>query len=635
MTCMVRTRLAILSCLLLAAALPAAAARRIDDTWLSEALLAELKATGSPEAARLGAQRYGQLSEHILDVLLDRVALGPIDDLGAVNDAVYVLSACRYLPLVEKLDGGAALADWLVARPAVARVLFRALPAGDEAAGKSLATFKELLDAEPEAVEAYANLAAAFATAQPHGRHGKPPRPCSLLDAFRYYTRSGVSFRYDLKTMPFELSRYLADSRLSLAERKWAVDQYAKHPNPARAYFDLRYDIDHLRKGSPKRISALEYTLPNLRKVGGVCIDQAYYAEQVCKSLGIPATIVVGRGRGGVGHAWFACLRVTHAGRLAEWDCRTGRYDAHKYYTGQVVNPATGETLLDSELMLTGKSTFLPLEKREGATSAVLLARLVDQAAKDAADRDLTALRALSKDHPPKEEREAAARGLGTEPPPRTRKLDAAVVRELIELSLRSNLVYRPAWETIIELRQAGRLPAADLDHFFGVLIEQTGRDFPEYSCDMVLRVIPTLENPKHRVRMFTSAAGSYGRRPDLRGRVLTALGDEFVGLGNHVAAVQAYQQAAEAAIQVPQVVTAATSKAEDLLVQNGRLDMAIGMYQRLFQRAPRTGRLSEAFTAQTTRQVLGLRLAALLRQAGKENDARRIEAMLGQRPAR
>jgi len=617
----------------LAATLPAAAAGRIDDAWLSEAILAELEQTATPEAARLGPARYEQLGERVRDALLDRIALGPLGDLAAVNDAVYVLRSCRHLPRVEELDGGPALADWLIAHTGVARVLFRALPDDDKRAGESLATFKELFDAEPQAVEAYPNLAAAFVTSRPHGRYAKQPDPCSLLDAFRYYTRSGASFRYDLKTMPFGLARHLADSRLSLAERQWAAQQYARHPNPARAYFDLRYDIEHLRKGSPKRIAALDYTLPNLRKVGGVCIDQAYYAEQVCKSLGIPATIVVGRGRGGVGHAWFACLRVTHAGRLAEWDCRTGRYEAHKYYTGQVVNPATGETLLDSELMLTGKSTFLPFEKREGAASAEVLARLADRAAQDAPERDLAALRALSEEHPPKDEREAAGRGLGPEPAPRTRKSDSAVVRELIELSLRCNLVYRPAWELIIALREAGRLPAADLDHFFGVLIRETGREFPEYSCDMVLRVIPTLDDPKHRIRMYTSAAGSYGQRPDLRGRILMALGDEFAGVGDHVSAVKAYQQAAEASIQVPQVVTAATRKGEDLLLQNGRLDAAVAMYQRLFQRAPRTGRLAGAFQSQTTKQILGERLVALLRQAGKERDARRVEAMLPQRP--
>jgi hypothetical protein len=67
--------------------------------------------------------------------------------------------------------------------------------------------------------------------------------------------------------MPYEISLYLADTRLSLAERQWAIQRYARTLDLARTYFDLKYDYGHYLKGMPKRISRLELTLPNLLAV--------------------------------------------------------------------------------------------------------------------------------------------------------------------------------------------------------------------------------------------------------------------------------------------------------------------------------------------------------------------------------
>ena len=165
-----------------------------------------------------------------------------------MEDMVYVLSACRHLPSADE-----ELASWLLDHREVSRRLLRAL--GDVRSAKaSLGRLKELVDADEKSVLAYPELAVAFATAEPLKHYRDQPEPASLVDCFRYYTKARVRFRYDLRKMPYELSRHLANSRLNLKEREWAVSRYAKERNLGRAYFHLRYDYDHFRKGVPKKI---------------------------------------------------------------------------------------------------------------------------------------------------------------------------------------------------------------------------------------------------------------------------------------------------------------------------------------------------------------------------------------------
>ena len=49
------------------------------------------------------------------------------------------------------------------------------------------------------------------------------------------------------------------------------------------------------------------YLLADILKKGGICIDQAYYAETIGKGRGIPTIGFTGYGMDGA-HAWFGYL---------------------------------------------------------------------------------------------------------------------------------------------------------------------------------------------------------------------------------------------------------------------------------------------------------------------------------------
>lgn len=93
-----------------------------------------------------------------------------------------------------------------------------------------------------------------------------------------------------------------------------------------------------------------EYRLETIRRRGGICIDQAYYASACAKALGIPSMMFAGLGKDG-GHSWVGYLR-----RIGGWDFSVGRPPGQGLATGETMDPEnwTPVTDHDMESMITG-----------------------------------------------------------------------------------------------------------------------------------------------------------------------------------------------------------------------------------------------------------------------------------------
>jgi len=592
-----------------------AAGKGLSDAWLSELFLDELKQT-------VETGKYDELAQRTESAILSRLSCGRFHDLDALNEMVYVLRACVYLPVAQKLEDGDELVKWLIEHADISRELFRAM--GDvKPPEKALRRIQELITADEKAVCEYANLAVAFATSEPLKHYREQPEPATMRESFAWYANPGRRFRYDLKAMPYELSRYLADTRLSIPERQWAQNKYASSRNPGRAYFDLKYDIDHLLKGTPKKIAGTDYTLPELLRVGGVCIDQAYYASEVCKALGMPASIVVGRGQSGVGHAWLACFRSS--GSNASWDTRTGRYSSQLYYVGLSREPATGKRILDAEMSLVGSAAMLPQKRREYADAAVILARIANHAREEKREADKDLLPKLAKEYEQRFEPKKANVAWAHDP----QKISMSTVEGLIWQSINYNLAHRPAWAMLIKLRKEGQIPTEHIGRFFDMLVNKTARQYPDYSCVMVLQIAPTIEDDNYREKIFERSVRVYGWRPDLQGKILIAFGDDLLEHGKKEEAVRAYQQAAAGSVKAAPVMLEAARKAEEIFVKENRPDLAIRMYQELFSRV-KARRIASQFRSQSAHYQIGKRLADLLTSVGKTDQANKVLKTIG-----
>jgi hypothetical protein len=623
-----------LVCLGVLAVIPGASVARAADAWLAKIAFSELdRSVENGEFDALGVRVKG--------AILGRLSTGKVKDLAAMTDLIYVLRACEYGKVAVELKferteaqaraaakaglfkDGKELFRWLVANRGLSRVLFRGMQDVSEPADalKAVAELKSLGD---KTLLAFPELVTAFATSRAAECYHEQPNPASLVESFKYYTTRKM--RYDLQAMPYELSRYLANTQLSIKERLWAYGKYNRYPNPAKAYFDLRYDTANFEKGDPKRISKLEFTLANLLKAGGVCIEQAYYSSEICKALGIPAEIVSGRGAEGVHHAWMMCFVRKRGGRSTGWDSTTGRYVEQKYYVGDVQNPANGRKLLDCELMLEGAASLLPLSRREDADTATAMAMLAADVANAAELADLADLQALAGLH----KKRFGSAPLDMTSLKATVKIDMVVVEEFLAAALTYNLAHGRAWDFIIELRQSrDMLEVSHLGKFFDVLTSKTATVYPDYSCEMVLRIVPTLPEAKGRMKVYQKAMGVYASRPDLQGRIMIACGDDYAGQSKPASALKFYETAALRNVNLASIVTRASGKAEKLLVDAGHTKPAIAMYSKLFKAAKRPGKSSSAFTGQTSYYILGSRLAGLLETAGQAKDAQKIRAMI------
>jgi hypothetical protein len=597
---------------------PSTSERPLDDAWLGRAALDELQ-----QAFAQG--RLTELKGRMTGAILGRLACGRLDQLESVNAMFYVIQACRYLPMAREV-GDDAFAKWLTDNRSLSRLLFRALD-DVKSPRDSLKVLHELYQADPNASLEYANLSVAFATSKPHQRHESKPAPTStLLDGFRWYTDPKQAFRYPLRNMPYELARYLTDTRLSTAERQWAVQNYGQSADLARSYHDLKYDYDYYKKDTPKKISKLEYTLPNLRQVGGVCIEQAYYASQICKALGVPATIVSGEGASGIHHAWVACLKISRDGQQAVWDCTTGRYESQLYFTGVVRDPTDGGQMQDSELMLSGAAAQLELARREEAHAATAMAVMIERDLGKLAEPDLTEITALATSY--------AKQLAGRSDAPKAdvsqfriaRKLDSSLAEDLLYVAVRKNLAHQPAWDAIENLCKSGRLPVDRLDRFFDLLVDRTAKQFPDYSANMVLRIVSRIASAQRQGQVLERALAVYGARPDLQGRILIALGDAQVAQGQKDKAYNTYEQAATKCTNVSEVVVTAADKAEKLLRSAGPkgLDAAIKVYTKLFGMT-KPSKSAVSIRAQSSHYQLGKRLADLLTEAGRDAEARQL----------
>lgn len=586
------------------------------DAWLGELAMMWL---GNAAAA----DKYTAVYNAVGKLILARSACVDLNDLSTINDLVYSHRAAKVLPTAVKV-GKAEFAKYLLANRGVFRLLLRAMGDTPSPAG-AVTQLHALWAADAKRVTAWPDLAVAFATSA--DRYAGPTAPGSragLLPSFGYYT-SKRRFAYNLQRLPYELSRYLTDTRLPLDERQWARDNYGRSDAPARSYFDVPYDINYSRWGRAKKISGRPYTLWNLRRYGGVCKDQAYFSAHVCKSLGIPAAMVVGRSRGGVGHAWVARLVLTDGGKGARWDTTTARYRSHLYYTGNVIDAASGKGILDSELILAGHAAMLPLKEKEEADAALYVARYLHDNRKSDWQDSVDALAAAADDY-----NKRAAKGARPADLSWARaetKTRSRIIEEFLAAALRRNLALSDGWKFLVELRKAGAVSLSNLNGFLDILIERTSQAFPEYSCKIILDVATTIPSGPVRIATYRNCLRSYGKRPDLAGEILIAMGDEYAAQRRDDLALRMYRRAADKALKVPEVVLAATDHAARLMVDMGKASRAEAMYRSLISRIKPRG--DPMFFHETVYYQLNVRLAGLLRQTGKHSAAAHIMSRL------
>lgn len=223
---------------------------------------------------------------------------------------------------------------------------------------KALQNLFTLSQGNPADLHEYAALGVAFALVWdqpfpanwPH--HQVDPQAVPLgdndvLQRFQFYVHANRDKKLDLDltTMSEENLKFLVDSEVKLSELVYAQKNRVSYTTFQDAYFSIKYDTDRVSSSSSVYDwPGPSYMLADIEKAGGICIDQAYYAEILGKGRGIPTIVFTGYGMDGA-HAWFGYL--SNSGK---WELDCGRYETQDFPKGFAVDPQTWQKIDDSTL---------------------------------------------------------------------------------------------------------------------------------------------------------------------------------------------------------------------------------------------------------------------------------------------
>lgn len=269
----------------------------------------------------------------------------------------------RFVPKGAKIpDGpigdalGADAVRTLTADAALGRELFQNIAEGD-LMSVALPLLLEFREAAAEKWEAYTRLAIAMALVYdrpppafwPHHQVGQDKvlrQKSSPVERFRFWIQNNENRKLtlDLKKLTVEQAKFVVDAFVPEEELLWAQKEVRLgRTSFDKAFFMIKYDTPRL-KANRLDWMAPDYRLETIKKEGGICVDQAYFAMIAGKANGLPTLFFSGQGASG-GHGWFGYMRSDD-----KWEVDCGRYASQNYSVGNALDPQTWDRISDHEL---------------------------------------------------------------------------------------------------------------------------------------------------------------------------------------------------------------------------------------------------------------------------------------------
>lgn len=265
---------------------------------------------------------------------LDRLTEKPGLPLGLAQ--LGLIAALGEKPFAEFAKPGDAFAERLLTSQDMAELFVNNLAPEDRPAD-ALRVWKSLdaIESKPEDKARYRNLAVALALI-----HDKSGSEEHAREVYLYYRTADAARKLygDFeKLKPDELVWAVGDHAFKLADQAWALKNVSFAPaRLGDAYGSIAYRMNH----APYP----EYTMANVHKMGGICMNQSQYAQGNARARGVPCSYVAGEGSRG-GHAWFAFKSPRG------WVNNVGRY-SDGYACGHATNPQTGNQFREWDFFL-------------------------------------------------------------------------------------------------------------------------------------------------------------------------------------------------------------------------------------------------------------------------------------------
>lgn len=464
---------------------------------------------------------------------------------------------------------------------------------------------------------------------------GLPPsEPLDPAVIFDFFARNSGKMIFSPSSTPPELLIHTVNSRATLEDLRWAQPRYQNNRNIGTVYNTITYDTAAFRYGREKKVWQADggYTLENIKKVGGVCEEQAYFAAHCGKAIGVPTVEVTVTGPD-VSHAYVGYL--ARKGDATAWDFREGRYDEYEDIRGNVTDPQSGRIISSSQVGLS--AGLLRSSAADLAAAIVLL---------DAADR-IGRLRGVIKDPEPEgrrarrgDEEDAAPKPPGYPPainaawpaPKLTtaRVADGVTHELLLKAAVETAPGYARAWTAAAKLGETGELSAAQKNDWCRSVMRLCSRDFPDFAFEIVEPLIRTSGSATAQSDLWDWCAKQFINRPDL---VARSRFNQALAWQEARELAKAWAVLKDIAIRYPEdgtVVVDALAAVERLLADEGKpATAAIPVFEDAFRRIGKPGQLSPGFERQSNFFRVGLRLAELYDSVGEPNKARMVRSRI------
>ena len=552
------------------------------------------------------------LASKTLEALFDQaVRYGPEDRPDALREADFALRLVRQLKHVPEGTRGELL-KLLRNNPNLAGTLVFLIRPGEDPSG-AYGMLDHLRLKRAELLDQYATLTAAICVV-----HQKPferrinentAKAAEPLDIFDYYVKNEGRMFFGIRNVPAELLVYVVDTTASIDEMSWALAKYGGDKEVGRRFFDIKYDYEHFHKGTPKKVTLNGFNLQNILLFGGVCADQAYFAMEVGKSIGVPTAYTVGAS-GEVGHAWVGFLQTN--GSAGWWNFDSGRYEAYRGVRGNVMDPQTRKNIPDSYVSLLGELIKTKPVDRQNAAALT-----------DAAERLLS----MEKDGvlPTTMPENVVASSIR----PTARKADTATELALLGAALHQSSGYAAAWFGIREMAVANKLTLADKRHWAELLLNLGAKKYPDFTLAVLSPMIATIPDPIEQDRLWSNIFTMFQTRFDLAANIRMQEAAMWDAQNQPDKAGICYMDVIQRYANAGPFVIDALKGAEKMLVDSKRADKVVLLYEKAWGRTKAPREMAGQFMTQSNWYRVGKMYVERLKQANDLPKAQSVDAQL------
>ncbi len=474
-----------------------------------------------------------------------------------------------------------------------------------------------LLRERPDQTDAFPALAAALCVVH-DGQRGdsfsrrineNSPTSSDPLLIFDFFVSNARTMTISPAQLPALALVYVVDVTETPEQLQLAHNRYRNNPSIRDRFFEIEYDFMHFQQNKPKKVTAEpgEYNLEKIKRFGGVCADQAYYAMSVAKACGIPSAYVVARGSD-VSHAWVGFVETR--GRRAAWNFDAGRYEDYQNLRGNLLDPQSGKDISDGRAGVLG-----------GAMSARNNQVLASQAGARVGERMLTGLWRVPE----------GIDGLDSRGNARKARTNSTEDQLALLRSVLSDCPGVPrAWDVVVETAKAGKMDQKQMDVWARAAMQLAGRQYQDFAYDFLGSLITTGEQPEQQQEMWEWAFAQFRARPDLAAGIRFQQGYLWSTQDNLEYAWLAYNDVVEKFINDGPMVVTALAGMQSMLEASGKEAQIIPVLEAATRRVNRPSDMSTQFATQSNFFRIHKMLADAYAKAGRSGDARRIRQQLG-----